>query len=126
MDADFLDAMVPDATFKQREEAIGPGRVVMELGGDLDMFVSSRLAARLHQLAEDGTHDVLVDLTEARYIDTHVLETFVRAQQELQARHHALAVVADSPYARRTIELTGLDETLRIARSRDEALARLR
>ncbi|HEX6714808.1 MAG TPA: STAS domain-containing protein [Thermoleophilaceae bacterium] len=122
MDADFLDAMVPESSFKHREEAIGAGRVVMELGGELDMFVSPALAARFHELAD---HDVVVDLNEARYIDTHVLETFVSAQRELQAHHHSLAVVADSPYARRTIELTGLDETLRISRSRDEALARL-
>lgn len=125
MDADFLDGLLPESTFKHREEAIDAGRVVMQLGGELDMFVSPALAARFHELAEDGTHDVVVDLSEARYIDTHVLETFVTAQQELQAHHHALAVVADSPYARRTIELTGLDDTLRVARSRDEALARL-
>ena len=125
MDPDFLDEMVPEATFKHREESIDAGRVVMRLGGELDMYISPALAARFHELAEDGTHDVVVELDEARYIDTHVLETFVTAQQELQAHHHALAVVADSPYARRTIELTGLDETLRVSRSRDEALARL-
>ena len=97
----------------------------MELGGELDMFISPALAARFHELAEGGEQDVVVDLNEARFIDTHVLETFVTAQQELEAHQHALAVVADHPYARRTIELTGLDETLRISRSRDEALARL-
>ena len=125
MDTDFLHQMVPDANFKHHEEAIDAGRVVMHLGGELDMFVSPALAARFHQLAEDGTHDVVVDLNDARHIDTHVLDTFVAAQQELGAHHHALAVVADNPYARRTIELTGLAETLRISRSRDEAVARL-
>lgn len=122
MDADFLDEMVPEATFKRHEEAIGAGRVVMELGGELDMFVGASLASRFHELAD---HDVVVDLSQVRYIDTYVLNTFVTAQQELQAHHHALAVVADSPYARRTIELTGLVETLRVSSSRDEALARL-
>src|SRR3954452_5856478 len=125
MDADFLDELLPEATFKHSEETIGAGRVVMHLGGELDMFISPSLASRLHQLAEDGTHDVVVDLNDARYIDTHVLDTFVTAQQELQAHDHALAVVAESPYARRTIEVTGLVETLRVSRSRDEALARL-
>ena len=43
----------------------------MELAGELDMFISPSLAARLHQVAEDGTQDVVVDLNEARYIDTH-------------------------------------------------------
>src|SRR4051794_22179376 len=125
MDADFLDQMVPEATFKHHEEAIGAGRVVMQLTGELDMFISPSLAARFHELAEDGTHDVVVDLNDARFIHTHVLDTIVTAQEELQAHHHALAVVADNPYARRTIELTGLVETLRVSRSRDEALARL-
>jgi anti-sigma B factor antagonist len=124
MDPDFLDEMVPEATFKQREESI-PGRVVIELAGELDMYISPSLAARFHELAEDGTQDVVVDLNDARFIDTHVLETFVTAQEELQAHDHALAVVAGSPYARRTIELTGLDGKLRISSSRDEALARL-
>jgi anti-anti-sigma factor len=121
-DVDFLSEMVPEATFKRHEVAIGDGRVVMELGGELDMFISPSLAARFHELADN---DVVVDLTEARFIDTHVLDMFVSAQQELQEHHHALAVVADSPYARRTIELTGLNETLRVCSSRDEALARL-
>ena len=125
MDADFLDSMVPEATFKHREESIDAGRLVMQLGGELDMFISPALAARFHELAEDGTHDVVVDLHDARYIDTHVLETFVTAQQELQQHQHSLAVVADSPYTRRTLELTGLADTLRVAGSRDEAVARL-
>lgn len=122
MDADFLNEMVPEATFKRHEEAIGAGRVVMELEGELDMYVSPSLAARFHELAD---HDVVIDLSHARFIDTTVLDTFVSAQQELQAHKHSLAVVADSPYARRTIALTGLDDTLRVCSSRDEALARL-
>jgi anti-sigma B factor antagonist len=125
MDADFLDEMVPEATFKHHEEAIGAGRVVMELHGELDMFVSPALAARFHELAEEGTQDVVVDVNDARFIDTRVLDTFVSAQHELQAHQHSLAVVADSPYARRTLELTGLQDTLRLCRSRDEAVARL-
>jgi anti-anti-sigma regulatory factor len=54
-----------------------------------------------------------------------VLDTFVTAQHELGERQHALAVVADNPYARRTFELTGLASELRVSGSRDEALARL-
>ena len=125
MDADFLDEMVPEATFKRHEEAIDAGGVVMALAGELDMHISPTLAARFHELAEDGAHDVVVDLHDARFIDTTVLETFVTAQRELEAHDRALVVVADSPYTQRTMELTGLDETLRVTRSRDEAIARL-
>jgi anti-sigma B factor antagonist len=125
MDADFLHEMVPEATFKHREEMDDAGTVVVELGGELDMFISPSLAARFRQLAEEGTHDVVVDLHDARFIDTTVLDTFVTAQHELGERQRALAVVADNPYARRTFELTGLASELRVSGSRDEALARL-
>src|SRR4051794_11336503 len=125
MDSDFLNEMVPEATFKRSEEADDAGRVLMHLAGELDMFISASLAARFHQLAEDGTHDVVVDLSDARFIDTTVLETFVTAQAELQSHKHSLAVIAGQPYTRRTFELTGLDETLRVCGSRDEAFAAL-
>jgi len=125
MDAEFLNEMVPEATFKHSEENDDAGRVLIHLAGELDMFISPSLAARFHELAEDGTHDVVVDVNDARFIDTTVLETFVNAQLELQIHRHQLAVVADHPYARRTFKLTGLEEMLCVCGSHDEALARL-
>lgn len=125
MDADPINDYIPEGPFRRDEESLGEGRVVMRLGGQLDMLVGPSLAARFHELAEDGTHDVVVDLTDARFIDTTVLETFVAAQKELQDHQHALAVVADRPYTRRTFELTGLADVLRLSGSRDEALTRL-
>jgi anti-sigma B factor antagonist len=125
MDADpFLD-YIPQDTFNRREESLDEGKMVMQLGGELDMFVSRGIAARFHELAEDGTRDVVVDLSVARFIETTVLETFVAAQKELQDHQHSLAVVADGPYTRRTFELTGLNDVLRVCGSRDEALSRL-
>ena len=121
--ADYLHEMVPEATFRHSEEADDAGRVLMHLAGELDMFISPSLRARFHELAEDGTHDVVVDLSDARFIDTTVLETFVTAQQELNSHRHALAVIAPEPYTRRTFELTGLNETLQVCSTRDEAFA---
>ena len=68
---------------------------------------------------------MVVDVSDTHFIDTTVLEAFVTAQQELQTHSHALAVIADGPYSRRTFELTGLNDVLRVCGSRDEALARL-
>ena len=125
MEADpFLD-YIPEGRFKRREESLGGATMVMELHGELDMYISQGLAARFHELAEDGTRDVVVDVSDAHFIDTTVLETFVTAQKELQSHAHCLAVIADGPYSRRTFELTGLNDVLRVCGSRDEALARL-
>jgi anti-sigma B factor antagonist len=122
---DPIQDYIPEGPFRHREEALGEGRLVVKLDGELDMYISQRLVARFHEIAEDGAQDVVVDLSEARYIDTTVLDAFVRAQKELQDHKHCLAVVAPGPYARRTFELTGLNDVLRVSGSRDEAVTRL-
>ncbi|MFL5895260.1 MAG: STAS domain-containing protein [Thermoleophilaceae bacterium] len=125
MENDPIHDYVPESPFKQHEERLDERRLVVTLDGELDMYVTTRLAGRLHQIAEDAEEDVVVDLSGARFIDTTVLEAFVNAQKELQAHKHALAVVAPGPYTRRTFELTGLNDVLRVSASRDEALSRL-
>jgi len=66
MDADpFLD-YIPQDNFNRREESLDDGKMVMKLGGELDMFVSPGIAARFHELAEDGTRDVVVELSDAQ------------------------------------------------------------
>ena len=125
MDDDPIQEYIPDATFHRSEESLDGGGVVMKLDGDIDMFVSPSLGARLHQLAEEEAGNVVVDMTGARFIDSSVLSTLVHAQNELQTHHCALAVVAAAPYTRRTFELTGLRDLLRVSESRDEAVGRL-
>jgi len=124
VDYDPFQDYIPDGPFKQHEEAIGADRVVVKLAGELDMLLSPSVAGRLHEIAEDG-NDVVVDLSDARFIDSTMLEAFVTAQKDLEAHHHALAVVAPGAYARRTFELTGLRDVLRVSGTRDEALTRL-
>jgi anti-sigma B factor antagonist len=116
---------IPEGTFKHREEPLDEGRMVVKLDGELDMFVTHGLRMRFHEIAADAERDVVVDLSDVRYIDSTVLEAFVEAQHELHDHQHALAVVAPGPYTRRTFELTGLSDVLCVCGSRDEALTKL-
>lgn len=125
MDDDPIQDYIPDANFHRSEESLEGGGVMLKLDGDIDMFVSPSLGARLHQIAEQESGNVVVDMTGARFIDSSVLSTLVDAQKELQTHHAALAVVASAPYTRRTFELTGLRDLLRVCESRDEAVGRL-
>jgi anti-anti-sigma factor len=125
VDNDPIYDFIPEGTFSHHEEPLAGGKLVLKLDGELDMFVSPVLTRRLHQIAEDGVQDVVLDLSDARFIDSSVLETFVFAQRELQDHKHSLAVVASGPYTRRTFELAGLSETLCVCGTRDEAVTRL-
>ena len=125
MENDPIYDLIPEVAFSQREETLDGGDRVLTLEGELDMYVAPQLRARLHELAEqDGTR-LVVDLSDARFIDTTVLETFVTAEQELVDHEGGMAIVADSPYARRTFELTGLDVPLKLCSTREEAFGRL-
>ena len=125
MENDPIIEYIPDVAFSQREETLDGGDRVLTLEGELDMYVAPQLRARLHELAEqDGTH-LVVDLSDARFIDTTVLETFVTAERELADHEGGMAIVADTPYARRTFELTGLDRSIYLCTSREEAFGRL-
>jgi anti-sigma B factor antagonist len=125
VDDDPMFDYIPEGTYQHRERPLDEGRLVMEFAGELDMFISPSIQTRFHEIAEDGSRDVVVDLSDARYIDSTVLTAFVNAQHELQDHHHALAVVAPGAYTRRTFELTGLKDVLRVCDSRDEALTKL-
>lgn len=125
MENDPILDYIPEAAFSQREETLEGGDRVLKLEGELDMFIGPRLRERLHELAEEEGAHVVVDLSEARFIDTTVLDVFVSAQNELADHAGALAIVADKPYTKRTFELTGLDGLLRVSASREEACGRL-
>ena len=125
MENDPILDWLPETAFSQREETLEGGDRVLTLEGELDMYITPRLRTRLHELAEEeGTH-LVVDLSDARFIDTTVLEAFVTAQDELASHHGGMAIVADKPYTKRTFELTGLEERLQVCSSRDEAVSRL-
>ena len=125
MENDPIIDWLPETAFSQREETLEGGDRVLTLEGELDMFITPKLRERLHELAEEeGTH-LVVDLSEARFIDTTVLEAFVNAQDELNTHRGGMAIVADKPYTKRTFELTGLDDRLQVCGSREEAVSRL-
>lgn len=125
MENDPIHEYVPEPPYAQREEQLGEGDMVLKLDGELDMFVTPSLRTRLHELAESENTHVVVDLSDARFIDSTVLSAFVEAQKELGDHDGALAVVADKPYTRRTFALTGLEDVLRVCGTREEALDRV-
>jgi anti-anti-sigma factor len=125
MENDPILDYVPEVAFSQREETLGGHDRVLKLDGELDMFITPWLRGRFHELAEErGTH-LVVDLSDARFIDSTVLDAFVTGHGELTSHEGALAIVADKPYTKRTFELTGLDGLLQVCGSREEAFSRL-
>ena len=92
-----------------------PGYVIITAAGEIDIFTVARLREELFTLAGDG-RPLIADLDRV---------TFLGAARRAAARGASLHVVCARPQSRQLLQLTGLDRTLRLARTRDEAIQAL-
>ena len=99
------------------------GITVLELLGDHDLATADELAAAINQ-ALASRPGLVVDLTETTFMDSTVVHLLINAHQVLEARGHELIVqITEASAVLRILQLTQLDDTLGLARDRDEAIA---
>jgi anti-anti-sigma factor len=93
--------------------------------GELDLSTASDLERPLEGVLESGEGPVLVDLSECEFIDSTGIALIVRAMQRLQddGARRTLVVCSYNDQVRRVLEITGLDVSIPVHRTRDEALA---
>lgn len=98
--------------------------VVVELAGEVDLDTAPRVhAAVTEAFHHPGTSRYVLDLTDVAFLGSAGLVALVDATQQAQARSEPLLVVVDSnrPVIR-PIQITGLDDVLRLCHSVEEAL----
>ena len=97
---------------------------VVALWGEHDL----RTARKLDDLLDEAISSsklVVVDVSNAAFIDSSVINTLVRAHRTAPAlRSRFVLQMGTAPAVRRALEITGLLERLECADSRDEALAK--
>ncbi|MCO1574562.1 STAS domain-containing protein [Crossiella sp. SN42] len=101
------------------------GTVVISVVGDVDTDTAPALQAAAASAIDDTTgEDCVLDLTEVSFLNSAGLTALVEATAHAEARREPLRIVVDSnrPVIR-PIELTGLDELLRLYHTVEEALA---
>lgn len=90
--------------------------------GELDAATAPGLRDVLAGIEED---DVLVDLCDTTFVDSTGLSTLLNALRRLTREERRLVVVCPSGAVRRTLRLTHLVDTLRVAEDRPGALRSL-
>jgi anti-sigma B factor antagonist len=100
------------------------GAWVVTLRGEHDLSTEPSLGDALKQ-AFGGGSKVVVDLSQAEFIDSTVLRALAYGQQEAEEHaEHEIAIVAPSgAFARRLLQLTGIDNLIRVFETRADALA---
>jgi anti-anti-sigma factor len=102
----------------------GPGAVVLEVAGEVDMVTAPQLADALAVQLERDVRVVVVQLARVSFLGSSGLAVLVNAFRSLDPGK-ALLIVAPHRAAYRAFALTGLADQLPLYRSFEDALASL-
>lgn len=114
-----------EPTIERVQPPPAEGVVVLEFAGELDLAVHGRFHALVDEVVAEEPRAVVADLTGADFMDSTMLRELLRAHTTLGERGLAFVVAGPQPPVRRLLELTGTDEMLVVAESREQALAKL-
>jgi anti-anti-sigma factor len=122
---------VNPAPFEATATQLDDGVRAIVVRGELDLSTASDLEGPLEEAV--GSHDasVLVDLTDCEFIDSTGIALIVRAWQRLDKSADGdgggrVVICSANDQVRRVLEITGLELSISIYSTRDEALAALR
>jgi anti-sigma B factor antagonist len=122
---------VNPAPFEATAARLDDGVRIVAVRGELDLSTAPDLEAPLEDAISSGDASVLIDLSECEFIDSTGIALIVRAWQRLDRAADGdgsgrVVICSANDQVQRVLEITGLELSIPIHRSRDEALAALR
>jgi anti-anti-sigma factor len=122
---------VNPAPFEATAAQLDDGVRVIVVRGELDLSTASDLEGPLEEAVSSHDGSVLIDLTDCEFIDSTGIALIVRAWQRLDKAADGegsgrVVICSANDQVRRVLEITGLELSIPIHSTRDEALAALR
>lgn len=119
------------APFEASAAQLDDGLRVVAVRGELDLSTASDLEGPLEEVIAAKDASVLIDLSECEFIDSTGIALIVRAWQRLDRGaggegNGRVVICSANDQVRRVLEITGLELSIPIHSSRDEALVALR
>jgi anti-sigma B factor antagonist len=111
--------------FSLREDQPREGSYVVAVAGEVDIFTAPELKRSISSAIDEGAREIVVDLTETRFLDSTALGVLIGAVKRLRPLDGRLVIVNTEPSTAKTFEITGLDQIFTIVGTLDEALAAL-
>jgi anti-sigma B factor antagonist len=97
--------------------------VLVTIAGELDIATVPRVREALSAHDVAGGEAVVVDLGDVTFMDSSGLSLFLTLERELRERGGGLAIACPDGAARLIFDVTGVDEHLRLYKTRDAAEA---
>jgi anti-sigma B factor antagonist len=122
---------VGPAPFQASASELDGGVRLLEVHGELDLSTAAQLEEPLEEAVRSEDAAVLIDLAGCQFIDSTGIALIVRAWQRVDASagnggKGGLVLCCQNEQVRRVLEVTGLEHSLRVFETRDEAVAALR
>ena len=113
------------APFEVKVGELEKGTRTIYVRGELDLSTAPELEGPLDEALASGEGSVLIDLSQCEFIDSTGIALIVRAWQRLDGdgNGRALVICSHNEQVRRVLEITGLELSIPVHETRDEALA---
>jgi anti-sigma B factor antagonist len=111
--------------FDMKTERLSETAYVISLSGEVDLYTAPEFKQQLLEVISQGGTQVVVDFTNATFIDSTTLGVLVGGVKRLRTKDGELSLVCSDRNIAKIFEITGLDRVFAIYQTRDEALAAL-
>jgi anti-sigma B factor antagonist len=98
-------------------------RVVLEIGGEVDVYTAPQVRERLVEVVGAGDTRVVVDLARVDFLDSTGLGVLVGAHRRLRAAGGSLTLVCSHERLLKIFRITGLDTVFDIRSSVEDAVS---
>lgn len=111
--------------FEVKVGELEQGVRTISVRGELDLSTAPELEGPLEAALDGGEGSVLIDLSQCEFIDSTGIALIVRAWQRLDGdgNGRGLVICSHNEQVRRVLEITGLELSIPVHGTRDEALA---
>jgi anti-sigma B factor antagonist len=100
--------------FKLATADLGNGISTVSVAGEVDLATAPELKEALTEVVNDGARGVLVDLSNATFIDSTTLGVLMSAVKRLRPAGGELAIACNDANIRKIFEITLLDRVFAI------------
>lgn len=115
------------APFEVKVGDLENGVRAIAVQGELDLSTAPDLEGPLEEVLSSGEGSLLIDLSRCEFIDSTGIALIVRAWQRLDSGENGrtLVICSQNDQVRRVLEITGLELSIPVHLTRDEAIAAL-
>lgn len=119
------------APFEASATQLDDGVRVISVRGELDLNTAADLEPLLEAAVSAGDVSLLIDLTECEFLDSTGIALIVRAWQRLDRSADGegrgrVTICSFNDQVRRVLDVTGIEVSIPVHRTRDEGLEALR